>query len=292
MSFYNEEGYLEVLEKLTKINSKKYGRNGSTLSLFGVNYKFSLQDTFPLLTTKKMHLRGIFLELMWFLKGQTNSKELEKDGVKIWMGNSSRKYLDEHGFTDYPDGECGPIYGWQWRSFNASYPDKLDKGVDQLFYVIEEIKKGSRRAVISGWNPCQLKEMALPPCHIVYTFYRKEDELSCSMYMRSNDTFLGLPYNIASVGLLTKILATALGLKTGEIMISVCDAHLYSEHIEVAKQQVKRKPYKFPNIEITKPNKKLNTTEEIISWIESLSFNDIKINDYVYHPILRAPMIP
>ena len=289
MTYFEEEGYINALKEIYHNNSPKEGRNGNTLSTFGLHYKFNLETGFPLLTTKKMFFKGIFEELLWFLNGETNSKLLEDKKVNIWKGNSSKEFLEKTNLS-YDEGECGPIYGWQWRRFNADYPKK-DGGFDQLRYVIDEIKKGSRRAVLSGWNPLQLDKMALPPCHILYSFYRNGNQLSCAMFMRSNDTFLGLPYNIASTALLTTLIATALKLEPCDISISVCDAHIYEEHIEAVTEQIQRTPKTKPTIKIKQPEKDFETTTEIIDWLTNVKLEDIVIENYECYPKLTAPMI-
>lgn len=291
MFYYEELGYLELLNDLvTSYDSNlKSGRNGTTISMFGNNYKFNLRDGFPILTTKNVSFKNIYGELLWFLKGQTDAKILEKDNINIWRENSSRDFLDSNGFENYAVGECGPIYGWQWRYFNATYPDKQQLGTDQLRFVIEEIKKGSRRAVISAWNPTQYNQMVLPPCHILYIFYINNNELSCHLTMRSSDTFLGLPYNIASTALLTHILAKVTGLTPGDICIAVCDAHLYTEHVDAAKEQIKRVIYEKPTLVF---NKNYRTTDDAIEWIESLTLDDIILNDYRHGKAIKVDIIP
>ena len=292
MTYYEEKGYLELLNIL--VNSPiKNGRNGSTLSTFGINYKFRLDDGFPLLTTKKMYTKGIIAELLWFLKGETDSKILEKQNVNIWKGNSSKEFILQQQLS-YDEGECGPIYGWQWRNFNGSYPlvDNEYNGIDQIKYIIEEINKGSRRAVLSAWNPQQLKDMVLPPCHILYTFYKdNDDNLSCHLTMRSNDTFLGFPFNLASVSILTHIIAICTNTKPKEICISVTDAHIYNEHIEQAKIQINRIPYNKPSFKIKKIPKKILNVDEAIEWINSLNIDDFEFNDYKSHERIIANMV-
>lgn len=290
MFYFEESGYIKLLNDLISSydTNLKLGRNGTTISMFGNNYKFNLKNGFPILTTKKVSFKNIYGELLWFLKGQTDAKLLEKDNINIWKGNSSREFLDSHGLYHYADGECGPIYGWQWRNFNATYPNKEYLGVDQLRFIIEEIKKGSRRAVLSAWNPSQYHEMALPPCHILYIFYVNNGELSCHLTMRSSDTFLGLPYNIASTALLTHILAKVTGLIPNEICIAVCDAHLYTEHIEVAKEQIKRNIYEKPTLVF---NKNYETSDDPMNWIESLTLDDIILKDYKHGEAIKANMI-
>jgi thymidylate synthase len=239
----DEINYLEFLNLVKNTGIKKNTRNGITYSHFAHLLKFDISDKFPLLTTKKMFFKGIVEELLWFLRGSVNSKELESKGVNIWKGNSSREFLDANGFFNYDEGYLGPIYGYQWRSFNGK--------IDQLKYLLEEIQlENSRRILINAWNPCQLHEQALPPCHILYNFFKNNDEISCMMYMRSSDLFLGLPFNIASTALLTHIIAKVSGFKVKDIAISICDCHIYHEHIEPLNIQLERIPYEFPSIHI------------------------------------------
>jgi thymidylate synthase len=286
----NENGYLELLKEVFYKGEKKETRNGITYSLFGALLRFNLNDglTYPLITTKKVFFRGIVEELLWFLRGSVNSKELEEKGINIWKGNSSREYLDSNGFTDYPEGYLGPIYGYQWRSFNGI--------VDQLKYLLNELTlKNSRRAIITSWNPCQLKEQALPPCHILYNFYKNDDNtISCMMTMRSSDLFLGLPFNIASTALLTLIIAKVMNMKTKDICISICDCHIYEEHLEAVKEQLllSKKIYEPPQISIIKPleNPEKLSIEEKIKWIEELKYEDFKLENYNHHQRIVATM--
>lgn len=288
MLYYDEVGYLELLNDLlvSADTNVKEGRNGKTISMFGNCYKFNLKTGFPILTTKRVSFKNIVGELLWFLHGRTDSKELEKNNINIWRLNSTREFLDSVGLTSYAEGECGPIYGWQWRNYNATYPGKEHAGVDQIRFVINEIKKGSRRAVLNAWNPCQLAEMALPPCHVMYIFYVKDNELSCHLTMRSSDTFLGLPYNIASTALLTHILARATGLIASEVCISVCDAHLYISHIPQAQEQLKRRAHPKPTLNISRA-----VGDDAMDWIESLEIDDFNLENYVCEDAIRAAMI-
>tara|TARA_B000000475_G_C15998315_1_gene447836 strand:- start:1089 stop:1970 length:882 start_codon:yes stop_codon:yes gene_type:complete len=292
MLYENENGYINLLKDLCKSDIKNE-RNGKTYSMFGNLYKFDISNNkFPLLTTKFISFKNIFYELMWFIKGETNSKLLDNNNVKIWNQNSSKETLNNLGFTKYKEGECGPIYGWQWRSFNADYPYKNNnKGFDQLQYVINEIKKGSRRAVLSAWNPLQLNEMVLPPCHLLYTFYTSGENrefISCHMNMRSNDTFLGLPYNIASTALFTYIIAKVTNKIPKEICISVTDAHLYFEHLDAIKEQILNPILDQPYIKI---NKNYQENQDPIKWIEELNFEDIEIINYTSAKSIKAKML-
>ena len=284
MTNNDEIQYLDLLKLVKENGIIKNTRNGITYSYFGHLLKFDINNNgFPLLTTKKIFFKGVIEELLWFLRGSVNSKELEEKGVNIWKGNSSREYLDANGFFDYDVGYLGPIYGYQWRSFNGI--------IDQLKYVLNELKvENSRRIIMTAWNPCQLEQQALPPCHILYNFYKNNEYLSCMMYMRSTDLFLGLPFNIASTALLTLIIAKVSGMKVKEIAISMCDCHLYEEHIDAVDIQLNRNPFNFPNIEITKEIDINISIEEKIKWIESLTLNDFNLINYNYHPNIKAVM--
>jgi len=280
----DENKYLELLNIVKCEGIKKETRNGITYSYFGHLLKFDISNNiFPLLTTKKMFYRAIVEELLWFLRGSCNSKELEEKGINIWKENSTREYLDKNGFYDYEEGYLGPIYGFQWRSFNGE--------TDQLKYILEELQKNnSRRILINAWNPCQLSQQALPPCHVLYNFFKYNDGISCMMYMRSSDLFLGLPFNIASTALLTYIIAKVSGLKVREIAISICDAHIYEEHLTQINTQLERTPYSFPTINIKKSIDLNLSIEEKIKWIENLVFEDFELNNYISHPAIKAIM--
>jgi len=284
----NEIGYLNLLKDVLDNGIKKETRNGNTYSSFGSLLKFDIENgiKFPLITTKKVFFKGIVEELLWFLRGSVNSKELEEKGINIWKGNSSREYLNSVGLYDYEEGYLGPIYGYQWRSFNGV--------IDQIKYVLEELTlKNSRRALISAWNPCQLKEQALPPCHLIYNFYKHDDNnLSCMMYMRSGDLFLGLPFNIASTTLLTLIIAKVMNMKVKNICISICDSHIYEEHISQVKEQLLNEIYEPPQLYITKELDNINelSIDEKIKWIEELKYEDFKLENYKCHKIIKGIM--
>jgi thymidylate synthase len=294
MYYKNESGYIELL-KNTLNGYKKTTRNGNVFSQFGCMVKFdNIGDNFPLITTKKMFFRGIVEELLWFLRGSTNSNELREKEVHIWNGNSSREYLDSVGLN-YDEGELGPVYGWQWRKFGKKYNDnkEYNVGIDQIKYIIEELQKdsNSRRAVLSAWNPPDLNKMSLPPCHILYIFNKSDKGLSCHMTLRSSDLFLGLPFNIASTALLTQILAHVLHMESSEICLSICDAHIYEEHIEQVNKQINHQQSKSPTVEIIKEAPPIiSSVEEKIMWIESLKYEDFKLNNYNSCPSLPAIM--
>jgi len=280
----NECEYLKLLNIVKKEGICKKTRNGNTYSYFGYLLKFDIHNSFPLLTTKKVFFKGVVEELLWFLKGSVNSKELEEKGVNIWKDNSSREYLDANGFTNYEEGYLGPIYGFQWRSFNGK--------IDQLRYLLEEMnKENSRRIILNAWNPCQLNEQALPPCHLLYNFYKgNNNDISCMMYMRSSDLFLGLPFNIASTALLTYIIAKVCGYNLREIALSLCDCHIYEEHLEAVDIQLKRTPALFPQIKINKDIDINISIDEKIKWIEELKFEDFELINYNPQPTIKAPM--
>ena len=283
-----EENYLQLMKEIVDSGDCRDTRNSVTKSLFGKSLKFDLQKGFPLLTTKKVWFRAIFEELMWFLRGSTDVHELQKQGVHIWDGNSTRSYLDSIGLTSYQEGDVGPIYGFQWRHWNADYhncqTDYTDQGIDQLQMCLDQLKNNpsSRRILISGWNVGQLGKMALPPCHVLYQFYVSDNKLSCQMYQRSADGFLGLPFNIASTALFTTLMAHQCDLLPGFINICLGDLHLYSTHLQVMQQQYDRLPRPFPSLTISssKPN-----------FITDYTLADLKISSY--HPLsaIKAPMI-
>ena len=290
LPFEHEEiRYLRSLKRIM-LSEKRKSRNSITHSKFGTSLEFNIENSFPLLTTKKIFFKGVVKELLWFLKGQTDSKILEKDKVNIWKGNSTTEYLRSIGL-DYDEGDCGPIYGFQWRHFNAPYvdcnTDYKDKGIDQFQKVIEQLKNNptSRRILMTGWNPCQLDKMALPPCHVLYQFYVREENskryLDCQMYQRSGDMFLGVPFNIASTSLLTYIVSELVNLTPGKIKVIIGDSHIYENHIEQVEIQLKRNPYPFPTLEI----KNFNSVEDI-------TYEHLNLKNYNFHSTLKAEMIP
>jgi thymidylate synthase len=310
MFYKNEEGYINLL-KDTLDGEFKNTRNGNVFSRFGCMIKFdNISTSFPLITSKKVFFRVIVEELLWFLKGSTNANELKEKNVNIWNGNSTREYLDSVGLQDYEEGELGPVYGWQWRMFGKKYtPNKLKDsheeesseshvsvsalgGADQVKYVISELlMENSRRAVLSAWNPVDLNIMALPPCHILYIFNKTKDGLCCHLTMRSSDLFLGLPFNIASCALLTQIIAHLLHMKSSEICLSLCDAHIYEEHIEQVKKQIDLDIYERPRVIIEKAAPSIESSvDDKIKWIESLTYSDFTLIDYKSHNKLPAIM--
>lgn len=252
--------YLELLRNILKDGKKKGDRTGvGTISLFGTQTRYDLNEGFPLLTTKKIHLKSIIYELLWFLKGDTNIKYLQEHGVRIW-----NEWADENG-------DLGPVYGKQWGDFN---------GVDQITNVVETLKKNpnSRRIIVSAWNPEVVDSMALPPCHTMFQFYVIDNKLSCQLYQRSADCFLGVPFNIASYSLLTMMMAQITGLGLGEFIHTTGDTHIYLNHIDQVNLQLTRDPYPLPKMKIN-PN---------IKDIFSFDYNDFELVDYVCHPTIKA----
>ena len=287
---HEEDQYLDMIRDILREGSLEEGRNGYTKSLFGDAMRFSLKNnTIPLLTTKKVAWKTCFRELMWFVRGQTDNKVLQKQKVKIWNVNASREFLDSRGLTHLKENDLGPVYGHQWRHFNAKYSscheDYTNKGVDQLGNIIKMLKdpstRTSRRMVMSAWNPCQLDEMALPPCHVLTQFHvTNGKELSCSLYQRSCDIGLGVPFNIASYSFLTHIIAKHCDLVPKDFVYFMGNVHIYDDHFEVLKEQVLRTPYTFPTLKV------LNKHDTI----EEYSLDDIQLENYEYHPPIQMKM--
>lgn len=257
---HEEYQYLKLIEKIIKAERKKSDRtNTGTYSIFGPQMRFSLRNgVFPLLTTKKVFWRGVVEELLWFIKGSTNAKELSEKKVHIWDAHSSREFLDSSGFVDREEGDLGPVYGFQWRHFGAEYKgmhaDYSGQGVDQLQEVIEKIRKSpdDRRLIMTAWNPIDIPKMALPPCHCLVQFYVQDGELSCHLYQRSADMGLGVPFNIASYSLLTYMIAHITNLKPGEFIHTMGDCHVYLNHLPALLEQLQRTPRTFPELRITR----------------------------------------
>ena len=259
--------YLDLMRHILEHGNRKHDRTGTgTLSVFGPQLRFDLQAGFPLLTTKKVHLKSIVHELLWFLKGETNTRYLKENGVSIWD-----EWADENG-------ELGPVYGYQWRSWPA--PD--GRHIDQIAKVIDEIKSNpnSRRLIVSAWNVADLDKMALMPCHAFFQFYVADGKLSCQLYQRSADLFLGVPFNIASYALLTLMVAQVCGLKPGEFVHALGDTHLYLNHLEQAREQLTREPRKLPVM-------KLNPA---VRNIFDFKYEDFTLEAYDPHPAIKAPV--
>ena len=257
---HDENQYLNLIKDILNYGDLVKGRNGNTKTIIGSSMHFSLENgVIPLLTTKKLAWKTCLKELLWFIKGDTNNQHLIDQKVGIWNGNASREFLDEQGLFHLKENDLGPVYGHQWRHFNAPYgtcnDDYAGKGIDQLDYIIQNLKnpetRTSRRLVMSAWNPCQLNEMALPPCHILAQFNvtgENNDNLSCSLYQRSGDVGLGVPFNIASYSFLTHIIADFCGLKATDFYYHLGNCHIYDDHLEVLKEQSERIPLTFPTI--------------------------------------------
>lgn len=281
----DESQYLRLMRKVITDGEKRHNRTGvSTYSLFGETLTFDL-SRFPLLTTKKVYWRGVVEELLWFVRGDTSSKRLEDKKVNIWRGNTTEEFIEKRNLP-YEQGDCGPVYGFQWRHWNAPYSgcdaDYDKKGVDQLKELVENIKKDpySRRHVMSAWNVEQLDDMVLPPCHVMCQFYVSGDGgLSCQMYQRSADVFLGLPFNIASYAALTYVIARETGLRPSTLKICVGDAHVYENHMDAATTQLERRPKMFPQLRVRSGPDMFR-----------LEASDFELVDYDPHPALKAPM--
>jgi thymidylate synthase len=257
--------YLQLLSDILENGIDKSDRTGTgTRSMFGYQMRFDLTEGFPLVTTKKLHLKSIVYELLWFLRGDTNVRWLQERGVKIWD-----EWADENG-------DLGPVYGSQWRS----WPAPNGQHIDQIANVVEAIrtKPDSRRHIVSAWNPAEVDEMALPPCHCLFQFYVANGRLSCQLYQRSADSFLGVPFNIASYALLTHMMAQVTGLQVGDFVHTLGDAHLYSNHFEQARLQLTREPRPLPKLEL---NKSIKT-------LEDFTFEDIQFVGYDPHPHIKA----
>ncbi len=278
----HEYQYLQLLRSIMKEGVKEVGRNGTTYTKIGATMRFSLRDNkMPLMTTKKLAWRVCLKELLWFIKGDTSNESLQNQNVKIWNGNASREFLDSRGLNHLAENDLGPVYGHQWRFWNAKYHNTNTnyegRGIDQLQGIVDEINKTkltgetSRRMIMSAWNVEQIDEMALPPCHVLSQFHITEgNKLSCSLYQRSADMGLGVPFNIASYSFLTHLLAKHCDLEAKEFVHFIGNAHIYDDHIEALQEQVKKIPLDPPSINIKQ--KKDN--------IDDYEFSDFEIIDY------------
>jgi thymidylate synthase len=261
------KSYLDLLQHVLANGVRKEDRTGTgTLSVFGYQMRFDLRERFPLLTTKKLHVRSIIHELLWFLQGSTNVAYLRENGVSIWD-----EWADARG-------ELGPVYGYQWRS----WPTPDGGHIDQISQVLEGLRRdpSSRRLIVSAWNPADIPRMALAPCHALFQFYVANGELSCQMYQRSADVFLGVPFNIASYALLTRMVAQVSGLAPGDFVHTLGDAHLYLNHVDQAREQLGREPRELPTLRI---NPSVND-------LFAFRYEDFVVEDYDPHPAIRAPI--
>lgn len=264
---YKLNNYLELLQDILDHGTIKEDRTGTgTTSVFGRQLRFDLSQGFPLLTTKRVHIKSVVHELLWFLSGDTNTRYLKENGVSIWD-----EWADENG-------ELGPVYGSQWRAWETPSGQRID----QIANVVEAIKNNpdSRRHIVSAWNVAEIDNMKLPPCHFVFQFYVGNGKLSCMLTMRSVDTFLGLPFNIASYALLTHMVAQQCGLEPGEFVWSGGDVHIYSNHMEQVQTQLQREPYELPTLEIKRK------PESIFDY----RFEDFEFHNYNHHPGIKAPV--
>ena len=276
-----EAQYQRLVHRIIRDGEPRRDRTGTgTLSIFGNTQRYSLQEgKVPLLTTKKVFWKGVVEELLWMISGSTDAKKLSSKGVRIWDGNSSREFLDSVGFTERSVGDIGPVYGFQWRHFGAQYvdcnTDYTGQGVDQLAACIHKIKNdpSSRRIILSAWNPADLEQMNLPPCHAMAQFFVSGEELSCMVFQRSVDVGLGLPFNIASYGLLTHMIASVCGLRAKELVHSTGDTHVYSDHVGPLERQLVRSPLEFPRVQLN-PG---------VGHIDEFTGSDIDLCDYNSH---------
>ena len=289
-----EDQYLNLIKKILDNGTWENGRNGRTKSIFGHSMRFSLAEgKIPILTTKKTAWKTCLKELLWFIRGETDNKLLQDQGVHIWDGNSTRKFLDSRGLYDNPEGILGPIYGFQWRNFNAPYDNQTGKllsdsdlGIDQLQQIIDQLKdrdcKSSRRLIMSAWNPSQLDQMCLPPCHIMCQFNVHDgNKLSCALYQRSCDFFLGIPFNVASYSLLTHLLAKHCGLEAYEFVHFMGNVHLYENAVDAATSQIGREPFPFPTISI----------KEVRENINDYQVEDFVVTGYQHHEAIKVEMV-
>lgn len=293
---HEEYQYLNLLTNILQNGTLEEGRNGKTQSIFGNMMRFSLKDgKIPILTTKKTAWKTCLKELLWFIRGETDNKILKAQGVHIWDANSSREFLDSRGLKLYPEDMIGPSYGYQWRNFNANYncftgkkisDDFPFNGIDQLQEIITQLKnpetRNSRRLIMTAWNPSQLNQMALPPCHILCQFNVHDgNKLSCAMTQRSVDAVLGQPFNIASYAFLTHLLAKHCGLEAYEFVYFMGNCHIYENAIDAAKLQITREPFEFPTIEILNKRENINDYE----------VSDFKLSDYICHDAIKVKMV-
>jgi len=289
-ALHEEYQYLDLIRDIMENGSWEDGRNGRTKSIFGNMMRFSLKNgKIPILTTKKTAWKTCLKELLWFIRGKTNNNILKEQGVHIWDANATPSYLASRGLAHYSDGELGPIYGHQWRHFNAKWEGDEDysgEGVDQLQNIIDALKdpaqRTSRRLLMTAWNPCQLSEMSLPPCHILCQFnVHNGNKLSCALYQRSADVFLGMPFNIASYSFLTHLLATQCGLEAHEFVYFIGNCHIYENAMDACKLQMTREPYPFPTVSI----------KEVKDNINHYQVADFEIHNYKSHEAIKVEMV-
>ena len=310
-----ETQYLDLIRHILDRGSREEGRNGAVYTSFGHSMRFSLKDgVWPLLTTKKVAWKACFHELMWFLGGKTDNRLLQAQGVHIWDANASRSFLDGRGLSHRSEGDLGPIYGFQWRHWNAPYDtcddNYVGEGVDQIQYIIDALRGGggggaggaggagggegrsSRRLLVSAWNPGQLDEMALPPCHVLMQFHVRENRyLSCALYQRSGDVGLGVPFNIASYSMLTHLMAHHCGLEADEFVYFLGNTHIYESHVEVLREQMGRDPLEFPRVRIGGEGSG-GGGSRVRDRIEDYELSDIEwVRPYESHGVVKMAMV-
>ena len=277
----NEQAYLDLLQHVLTHGTEKGDRTGTgTLSHFGAQLRFDLADGFPLLTTKKVHFKSIVYELFWFLSGSTHVDYLQENGVRIWNEWAT---AEQTARFNRPAGDLGPVYGHQWRNYGATKDENgiyNNDGIDQISQVIEQIKTNpnSRRLIVSGWNPGEAEQVALPPCHTLFQFFVADNKLSCQLYQRSADLFLGVPFNIASYALLTHMVAQVCGLEVGEFIWTGGDCHIYQNHREQVELQLTRELYTLPTL----------TLNPDVTDIFAFNYDDISVDGYESHPAIKA----
>ena len=306
MQRHEEYQYLDLVDNILNNGFIEEGRNGKTKSIFGSCMRFSLKDNkMPILTTKKTAWKTCLKELLWFIHGDTDNKLLKQQNVHIWDANGTREFLDNRGLKHYPEDIVGPLYGYQWRFYNANYncftgkrlldatseddihkEHKSVKGIDQLQQIIDALKdpaqRNSRRLVMTAWNPLQMDQMSLPPCHVLCQFNVHDgNKLSCSMYQRSVDVPLGSSFNIASYSFLTHLLAKHCGLEAHEFIYFMGNCHIYEEHLEIIKEQITREPYPFPTVSIKQVRENIN----------DYTVDDFEINNYQHHAQIKMTMV-
>ena len=288
-SLHDEYQYLHLVKDIVAHGEMVTGRNGDAKTIVGASMHFNLANgTLPLLTTKKVAWKTCLRELLWFIRGQTDNNILKDQNVGIWNDNASREFLDSRGLVGNREGDLGPVYGHQWRHFNADYTtcdaDYTGLGIDQLGSVVEALddplQRSSRRMVISAWNPCQINNMALPPCHVLMQFNVLGNKLHCSLFQRSADIGLGVPFNIASYSMLTHLLAHHVGLEPGEFVHHLGNCHIYDDHIKPLIEQTEREPYPFPTLRFRYHRDALELYE----------VDDFIIEDYESHPSIKMTM--
>jgi len=295
MPRFQEYQYLSLIKKIIKNGVQERGRNGTTYTQIGGMMRFSLEDNkIPIMTTKKLAWRVCLKELLWFMNGDTDNELLQQQNVKIWNDNATREFLDSRGLYHLRENDLGPVYGHQWRFWNAPYSRQLGcledyrgKGIDQLQNIIDDINESkitgetSRRMIMTAWNPEQIDEMALPPCHVLSQFHITEgNKLSCTLYQRSADMGLGVPFNIASYSFLTHILAKHCDLEAKEFIHFIGNAHIYDDHIDILEEQLSNEPYEPPELIIGEKKEK----------IEDYKFEDFTIENYNYHKQIKMRM--